>query len=77
MDIFEKNILELNRQLTLKAINFGNLEKIRKAKPDSIFIIGMGGSGIVGPLLQNLIKDVSIKIPVITWNDYSLPDSAL
>ncbi|OGY64622.1 MAG: hypothetical protein A3I24_01320 [Candidatus Harrisonbacteria bacterium RIFCSPLOWO2_02_FULL_41_13b] len=77
MDIFEKNILELNRQLTLKAVSFNNLEKVRNAKPDSILIIGMGGSGIVGPLLQNLIKNVNIKIPVITWNDYSLPDSAL
>ena len=77
MDVFEKNILELNRQLTLKAISFGNLEKVRNAKPDSIFIIGMGGSGIVGLLLQNLTKDVSIKIPVITWNDYGLPAEAL
>lgn len=77
MDVFTKNILNLNQQLSLSNIRFSNTEKIRGSKPDSVFIIGMGGSGIVGTILQNITKDVNIKIPIIPWNDYGLPPEIL
>lgn len=38
----------------------------------NILICGMGGSGISGKLLQDLVRDESI-LPVQVWTDYSLP----
>ena len=73
MDVFEKNILELGRQLSLKNLRFFNEAGLRKYRPDVIAAIGMGGSGTVGLVLKKISKDVSIQIPVIAWNDYGLP----
>src|SRR3989344_6527112 len=73
MEKFEQNILTLNEQLSLKALKFSGLEKLRGIKPDSIIVIGMGGSGIIGPILKNLAKDANINVPIISWNDYGLP----
>lgn len=73
MDIYKENILRLNKQLSLKALDFYNLEGLRGKSPDAILVIGMGGSGAIANLLQNLSESVNIRIPVIPWKDYNLP----
>ncbi|OGY62458.1 MAG: hypothetical protein A2745_03230 [Candidatus Harrisonbacteria bacterium RIFCSPHIGHO2_01_FULL_44_13] len=74
MDIYAKNILNINKQLSLKELDFYNLEKFgSRERPDAIIVFGMGGSGAVADLLKNLSGYVSIKIPVISWKDYDLP----
>jgi glucose/mannose-6-phosphate isomerase len=71
---FEKNILNFNRQLTLKALNFRHLEVLKnRPKPDAVIVCGMGGSGTIADLLQNLASYANIKIPIISWKDYGLP----
>lgn len=40
---------------------------------NSILICGLGGSGIGGKIISLLIRD-EIKIPVVTTNDYSIPN---
>lgn len=76
MNSFEQNILNLNKQLTLKALRFSNLKKLKGSNPDSIFVMGMGGSGTIGTILQNSAEDVNIKIPIIPWKDYGLPSTS-
>jgi len=40
---------------------------------NSVLICGLGGSGIGGKIISLLIRD-EIKIPVVTTNDYSIPN---
>ncbi|MBI5284185.1 MAG: bifunctional phosphoglucose/phosphomannose isomerase [Chloroflexi bacterium] len=42
-------------------------------KVDRIAVLGMGGSGIGGRLLQALAIDLDVRVPVITVRDYTLP----
>ncbi len=40
---------------------------------DRIAVLGMGGSGIGGRLLQALAIDLCVRLPIVTVRDYSLP----
>ena len=40
---------------------------------DRILIIGMGGSGIIGNIIEEWLE-YSIRIPLTTWKDYKLPN---
>jgi len=40
---------------------------------NSVLICGLGGSGIGGKIISLLIRD-EVKIPVVTTNDYSIPN---
>src|SRR3989344_2464751 len=74
MDSYTKNILNFNRQLNIRAINFSNLDGLGVGKkPDALLLAGMGGSGLVGNLLQNLAPDVKLPVPVFLWKDFGLP----
>ncbi len=48
-------------------------EKLRGAKPDQLFICGMGGSGLPGEILNSFRDEFGIKIPIVIWKDYNLP----
>lgn len=72
-EVFKKNILEFNHQLTPSAIHAENLEKLKGFTPDAIVLIGMGGSGTPSNILQNLTEYANIHIPVISWKDFGLP----
>jgi glucose/mannose-6-phosphate isomerase len=77
---FRANILAFPKQLTQAAIQTGNLEVLAKAatdkNPDSIYIIGMGGSGTPGSILQNIADYAIVDVPIFTWKDSGLPFSA-
>ncbi len=65
MRSFPKNLLE--------GAFFGKQFKAQKNKKiANIALCGMGGSGIGGAVLKNLVKK-EIKIPIETVNDYELP----
>lgn len=76
MEAFAQNIADFNKQLSLDEVQFYNLAALKKSQkqPDAIIVCGMGGSGTVGDLLQNLAKNARISIPIISWKDYGLPD---
>ena len=40
---------------------------------ERIVVLGMGGSGIGGRLLQALAIDLCVRLPIVTVRDYSLP----
>lgn len=73
-EIFKKNILDFNGQLAPSAIQTENLEKLKGFTPDAIVLVGMGGSGTPGNILQNLTEYANIHIPVISWKDFGLPN---
>lgn len=75
MDSYTKNIINFNRQLNLRAINLENLAGLssHNQKPDALVVAGMGGSGMVGNLLQNLSHYVKLPVPVFLWKDFGLP----
>jgi len=56
----------------IEAVYIGSKFKPRKKKPEKIVVCGMGGSGVGGRLLKNLLKD-EIKIPFEVYNSYELP----
>lgn len=76
MEVFAQNIADFNKQLSLAAVQFSNLAALKKSpkRPDAVIVCGMGGSGTVGDLLQNLTKNARISTPIISWKDYGLPD---
>ncbi|MBI4085268.1 MAG: hypothetical protein HY432_02055 [Candidatus Liptonbacteria bacterium] len=74
MDFLEKNIIGFNRQLTERTLWPHNLQELSGGRPDALVIAGMGGSGLAGNLIKAVKKEIGLNIPVITWNDYGLPD---
>lgn len=72
MELFEKNILQFPDQLTLAALEFSDLDKLR-GKPDAVVLCGMGGSGLPATLLQNLRQYASIPLPLTSYRDFGLP----
>lgn len=72
-EIFKKNILEFNQQLSAAAITTGNLEMLSHAKPDAIVMVGMGGSGTPAHILQNIAGYATINLPLVSWKDFGLP----
>lgn len=74
-EIFKQNILAFNQQLSPEVITTGNLEKLSVSKPDGIVFLGMGGSGIPGSILQNIVDYAIIDVPIVTWKDAGLPST--
>src|SRR3989338_3965185 len=75
MDLFEKNILESNRQLGRNGLTALNLRKLSGRKPDGVVILGMGGSNLPGEILRSVRRELGLgNLPVILWKDYDLPD---
>ena len=58
-----------------EAIEIGQSSTFNKPakKFDSVLICGLGGSGIGGSIINLLVKS-EINIPVLTTNDYSIPN---
>ncbi|GIU69646.1 MAG: hypothetical protein KatS3mg002_0882 [Candidatus Woesearchaeota archaeon] len=64
IDSFPEQIMEAYEySLNIKISNF----------PESIFICGMGGSGIAGKILEQYTASAGLKIPVYCVNDYEIP----
>ncbi len=74
MDVFEKNILEFNRQLGRKGLVRSRLEQLRNSRPDIVVVFGMGGSGMPGEILRSVQDEIGLRVPVISSKDYGLPD---
>ena len=72
-EIFKQNILEFNKQLNPAVITSANLETLAGSAPDAIVMVGMGGSGTPGSILQNILDYAIVPIPVLTWKDGGLP----
>jgi glucose/mannose-6-phosphate isomerase len=73
MDLFLKNILEFNRQLTPEGLQSFNLKRLKRRSYDSVIIAGMGGSGLAGELLKDVREEIGLPVPVFTWKEYALP----
>ncbi|MDD5431081.1 MAG: SIS domain-containing protein [Candidatus Pacebacteria bacterium] len=73
MDNFKNAILNFNKQLSPSMLRLSRLEKIKNSKPDSIIIVGMGGSGQAGFLISDLKYELGITAPVMVWENYDLP----
>ncbi len=56
----------------IEAIYIGNKFIPKNKKPEKIVVCGMGGSGVGGRLLKNMLKD-ELKIPLEVYNSYELP----
>ena len=70
---YEKNILEFNKQLSLRNLIIKNGRPLSKFKPDGIVLVGVGGSGLVGDILRDLAPTINLKIPIVIWKNYGLP----
>ncbi len=73
MDIYEKNIRDFNKQLSLQAVKGLNFERLTKKKPDSVTVVGMGGSGFIGTLLEATREEINLEVPVFIVKDNTLP----
>jgi len=73
-DQFEDRIERFNEQLGRKGLESFNLKKLSGTKPDLLVVAGMGGSGLAAEILQSLTKFVGLKVPLIIWKNYGLPD---
>jgi glucose/mannose-6-phosphate isomerase len=74
MDTYASGIANFVKQLSLKRIHFHNLQKLRRGRtPDAVVVIGMGGSGLVGTLLQKIAGYARVLVPLISWKDFGLP----
>lgn len=58
-----------------QAMNIGESSIFKKAEKrfKNILICGLGGSGIGGTIIRDIISS-SIKIPILTTKDYSIPN---
>ena len=50
-----------------------NEKKLSGKKFDGVVVIGMGGSGLTGDVLQFIGKDIGLTVPVVVSKDYKLP----
>ena len=74
MHPYLSHLYDFSRQLENDAIILMHTRRARRAPaPDGIVVVGMGGSGLPGLLLQKLAPTYGMRIPVLTWNTYGLP----
>jgi len=59
-----QHLEEANRRCSL----IGDLEE----KVDKIIFVGMGGSGIIGDIIEEWLEDKT-NVEIRVWKDYSLP----
>lgn len=50
-----------------------NERKIKGKKFDAVVIVGVGGSGLTGDILQFIKNDIGLSVPVFVSKDYALP----
>lgn len=50
-----------------------NEKKLARKKYDGVVVVGMGGSGLAGDVLQFIGKDIGLTVPIIVSKDYELP----
>ncbi len=74
MDSFQKNILRFNQQLTRQNLECSKFKQLEHSNPDAIIIFGMGGSGLAGEILKAVQKEIGLRLPIIIWKDYGIPD---
>lgn len=57
-----------------RAVSIGEASKLRKAKVPvrNILLSGLGGSGIGGTIISNVLRD-DLKVPVVINKDYHIP----
>ncbi len=69
----DKLVLDFTKQLQ-RAIEIGEHIKIGKNKVPfrNVLISGLGGSGIGGTILSNILRD-DLAIPVIVNKNYEIP----
>jgi len=72
MDNFQKNILNFFNQFKIQPQIF-NFNQIKKQRVSSLVIFGMGGSGFLGKLIQNLQPELNLNcfIYAINTNEIS------
>ncbi len=70
---FREDILSFNSQLNSGGVEFYNLHSFKKKKFGALVVVGMGGSGLVGDVLESVREDINLNAPVILWKDYGLP----
>ncbi|MEK7630025.1 MAG: SIS domain-containing protein [Patescibacteria group bacterium] len=68
------NIRLFNKQLDTTNTRLYNAKKV-SYKPDGIIVTGMGGSGLPGNLLTLLKKEIGLKLPIIVWKNFGLPET--
>lgn len=74
-DSYQKHLEAFNAKPSASFIQQKNFMPAgRRVKPDGIVIVGMGGSGIAGDLLLGLKREVKLRVPVILWKNYGLPE---
>ena len=76
MDVFQKNILEFNRQLGASGLTCLRLKLLSSARPDGIIVSGMGGSGLAGEIAKTVSQEIGLRIPVVSLKDYWRGDIA-
>ena len=76
MDAYLKGVLTFTEQLGYKGLSPERLTKLKGVKPDGIILTGMGGSALASEMLLHVKKEVGLKLPVVVWRDYGLPDPA-
>jgi len=72
MNNFQKNILNFQNQLKVK-LQFYNFHQIQKQKFSALVIFGMGGSGFLGKLIQNLSLELNLHCPLYVIQDNQIP----
>jgi len=74
---YRDSLLSFSRQFEKKALQTSNLSALRRgARPDGIVLVGMGGSGLAGDVLEILKKEIRLPIPLVVWKNYHLPETS-
>jgi len=72
--VYKKNIANFKYQLGFDNLVDFNLENLKNNNFDCLVFVGMGGSGLVGDIISEILPEINLNIPVITWKDYDLPN---
>ncbi len=72
-----KLINGFNGQLGFNRVAGFDLSKLKNRKPfDGVVIAGMGGSGLVGNILQGAASELGLEVPVTVWKSFGLPNTS-
>ncbi|MEK7465691.1 MAG: SIS domain-containing protein [Patescibacteria group bacterium] len=71
---YRNRILKFKTQFEPGSIRLENLSPaIRKKQFDGLVIVGMGGSGLPGTLLESLAEAIKLPVPFVVSKTYGLP----
>lgn len=71
---YASQLLLFDKQLSFSGVVTENLSKLYKKKIQSVIVVGVGGSGLSGDIINIFRKEIKIPVRIYSHKNYGIPE---